>query len=365
VRNPPTARRGLGWIPILFGLFAAVPASASVDVSYSIASAYIYSTHAVELDEANPGGSVEQHYAVSTDPAKPSELGVNYAAYADTGGFYFLHQDYCVGSCSIYSRSIVSIVLTNNDPNPVDLRFDTMITPGHLAEIGQQGSTSGTYAFEIFQNGTNIFTSTGSVFSDGMVVDPGKINGTPVAFNGYTDSFTGDAHTIDWGATNLSVPLLTIASNSSALLQYSAVYQVTNDALCTDLADCSSLEVAFGDPRNDGGVLERAAFMSFGVNPLDKAVIGGSYDPFFVPISVVPTGSPDPDAPPDAPVINYVMNFKSNAAEIDPSPAPEAASWVTMLCGFGVAGVAMRRRRDAIWAATCDELCRRPDLSVG
>jgi hypothetical protein len=352
MRDPAPVRFGLSSFLFLMGAFWGVPASAAVSIAYTIGSSYTYSMGSSDPGDPNPGGVSEQHFIASTDPDRPSELGINYTAYADTGGFYFLHQNYCVGSCSTYSRSIVSINLTNNDPDPVNLRFDTMITPGHLAAIGQQGSTSGSYAFEIFQNGTNIFTTTGHIFSDGLQVDPGMIDSNPLTFNGYTDSFTGNAHTIDWGATNLSVPLMTIAGNSTTVLTYSAVYQVSNDVVCTDLTDCSSLEVVFGDPRNDGSVLALRTFGAQGLQPLDKAVIGGSYDPYFVPIEFVPVGSPDPDAPPDAPVINYTANFKSNVIDDgDISAAPEPATWATMLCGFGFAGVALRRRRAVIAAA--------------
>jgi len=301
------------------------------------------------------GGLAEQHYVASTDPAKVSELGINYDTYTAPGGFYFLHQDYCVGSCSVYSSTVVTITLTNTDSAPVDLRFDTMITPGHLASISPTPFASGNYAFKVIQNpggpgsdAVTLYDSSGTIDPDTLHVYPDNLDpGSGMEFNSLTQNFDGALKTIDWGATNLSVPLLTIAGNTTSTLSYVASYQISNDGVCTDLTDCSSLEVAFGDPRNDGGVLERAALRSFGAQPLNKAVVGGGYDPFFVPISFVPLGSPDPDAPPDAPVINYTTNFKSNAVDDgqDTSAAPEPATWVTMLCGFGVAGMALRRRR--------------------
>jgi len=358
VVNIARTKRGSARILVLACLSLAAPASASVDVSYSISNTFGVLLGSNAGAEANLAGLSKQYYAASSDPNARSELGVNYTAYADSGGFYFLHQDYCTGNCSVYSSTVISIALTNTDSSPVNLRFDSMITPGHLALTHPTQLTSGSYSFEVIQNSgaeAELFRTTGRITSDGVSVDQGQIDSDAFAFNGLSETQTGDFHTIDWGATNLSVPLLTIAGNSSSLLSYVAIYQVTNDdGQCLDLATCSSLEVAFGDPRNDGSIIaERAAFLSFGTKPLDKAVVGGGYDPFFIPFSFVPVGSPDPDAPPNPPLINYTTAFRSNVIDDgqDPSAAPEPATWATMVLGFGVAGLAVRRRHGSRRAA--------------
>jgi hypothetical protein len=348
------------FLPLLV-LLVAAPASAAVDVVYSISNSYGYLMGANTGATPDAGGLAEQHYVASTDPAKVSELGINYDTYTAPGGFYFLHQDYCVGSCSVYSSTVVTIMLTNTDSNPVDLRFDTMITPGHLASISPTAFASGNYAFKVIQNpgggGGDEFTlydSSGTIDPDTLHVYPdnGGLYPDGLEFNGLTTTLGNPIKTIDWGATNLSVPLLTIAGNTTSTLSYVASYQISNDGVCTDLTDCSSLEVVFGDPRNDGSVLALRAFGHQSALPLNKAVVGGGYDPFFVPISFVAVGSLDPDAPPDAPVINYTRNFKSNAIDDGNMPAaPEPATWLTMLCGFGVAGLALRRRSGSIATA--------------
>ena len=361
MRDLARVRRGLPWVISILGVLGAVPASAAILESYAISNSYGYTFNndvsgSVIGGTLQPGGSVEQHFLSNSTPDGVSELGVNYTAVAGDGGFYFLHQDYCAGTCSVASKTVIDVTLTNTDSAAANLRFDSVITPGHMALNGPSDGMLGSYNFTVQQidgSGTStLFASQGNIIPDGPFVEPGNLDGMGGGdFNGrtYTNPAMSNWATINWGVTNLSVPMLTIDAGASVTLRYIANYDVRNNGLCDDLGNCSSLEIVFGDPRNDGSIIaERAAFMSLASTPetLSKALIGGAYDPYFVPFTFVPIDGPPQDPQDLPPEITYDSFFKSNATtNTDPSPTPEPATWATMLCGFALTGTVMRRRR--------------------
>jgi len=353
MRNLVCARRGLPWLLPVLGVFWGTPAASAVVESYSVTNSYGYALGSAAGATLQPGGETEQHYINDLTPGSQSELGVNYTTTAGSGGFYFLHQDYCVGTCSVASKTVIDVTLQNTDLlNAVDLRFDSIITPGHLALNGTTSGTSGSFVFTVDQIDTsthNLYEAQGYFNTDGA----GLIPNDPFNATITTNPAMSNWMAIDWSATNLSLPMLTIGAGETVTLRYSASYDVRNSGACDDLGNCSSLEVVFGDPRNDGGVLERAAFFSAAPSPISKALVGGAYDPYFVPFSFVPLDAdPQPD-PPLSPEITYDTMFKSNVStdDGDPGAVPEPATWAMMVAGFGVAGVALRRRRKAVAAA--------------
>jgi hypothetical protein len=355
MRSFAWARRGLIGILPAVGIFCSMPASAAILESYSISNSYGYILGSAGGAPLQAGGLTEQHYVGDSTPGSQSELGINYTATAGDGGFYFLHQDYCVGTCSVASKTVIDVTLKNTDLlNAVDLRFDSLITPGHLALNGTNSGTAASFLFQVDQldgpgNTTdhNLYKAEGYINPD----DSGLIPSEP--FNGQvtTNPAMSNWKTIDWSATNLSLPMLTIDAGATVMLRYSASYDVRNEGACDDLPTCSALEIVFGDPRNDGSVLARS-FGALNSSPISKALIGGAYDPYFVPFSFVPLDA-DPQAdPPLSPEITYDKFLKSNVStDTNPGAVPEPATWAMMLGGFGVAGVAMRRRRKSALTA--------------
>lgn len=356
------ARSALGSCALLalFGGLAAAPANAVSVSSVTITNSYGYSIGGSSVN-VPVGGSSQTSYVGSAAPAALSELGLNYNATADAGGFYFLHDQYCVGDCHTYSQTTITFNLTTDDAGGDYSRFDSQITPGHLARLlGSNTDNSGSFTFDVSQLTTPIegTASPHSLYSASGSVGPSSISVDKVVegYNGFNIQ-TGPHglwEVYDWGTTNLNVNLEPIYT--TAQLTYTATYHTSGYDSCADIFQCSGLEVAFGDPRNDGAVTLAAsfglrAFISDAVT-LNRPVIGGIYDPHFVTYDFVPaklpSGDPYPLPPPqdDPPKWKYNRLFQSNVLGV-----PEPASWAMMIAGFGLVGSAARRRRAVLQAA--------------
>jgi hypothetical protein len=318
----------------------ATSAGAQVSESVSIQNLYGYGVGPQAAATPTPGGSTETFYVGSNLPGVQSEVGVNYTATADKAGFFFLHDNYCVGSCSTYSQTVITFTITNNGDGPVNLRFDSQITPGHIAQIFGDAPMEGSFDFTVRQTigreTATLYSADGGVNSDGIYLNTGNL-----AFNGLTDTQdpNGRWHVLDWSTTNLSVPLLQLSGGQTTTLTYTATYGVNAAAECSDVLSCQGLQVVFGDPRNNGGVNLRLD----GSDDADDAlypVIGRVYDPHLVLAQIVPDDAPLPNQPEALPPTNYGPLFDPRAIGV-----PEPATWAMMIGGFGIVGGSLRRRR--------------------
>ncbi len=341
------ARMNLGRIAFGAALFAASTTlsstvSAKVTEEYSVSTVFGYLTNSkdpvVQVETGVDKGSV---FLGSTDGIFQSELGIDYTATAGDGSFFFLHQNYCAGTCSTFSQSIISITLNNTGLEPVSLRFDSQITPGHLSVMSPSGGMDAQFSFVVDQKVSSdefqaLYTATGAIIPDGPFLDTGGL-----AFNGleYTNPPMSNWAVIDWGATNLSVPLLTLDAGATTVLRYRASYYVRNDGQCDTLDTCSSAEIVFGDPRNNGSVPLSSLAMLNESDPVGKPLVGGVYTPYRVPFRIVPLTTPLPEDPEPKTPVTYTPVFASRANAV-----PEPATWAMMVLGFAASGFAARRR---------------------
>jgi hypothetical protein len=310
-----------------------IPASAAVIETVSIENYYGFSPGEGTGAGSQMGSGREQFFVPSSTNG-PSELGIDYTAFANKDGFFFLHQNYCIGTCSTFSNTTITFALTNTGSEAVALRFDSLITPGHLSLVGSGVDTAGSFNFYVSQSAddatTRLYEASGNVSRAGLQLDTGSITFNDLATNVVPGS---DAQVVDWGATTLSLPLLQIGANSTSFVTYSATYSVRNNNTCVALTNCSSAEIVFGDPRNNGGITGRA------LADVTQPQVGGSYSPYLVPFSFVPVDAPPPGDPPAKTPVTYLPFNQSNAGVV-----PEPATWAMMIFGFAGVGLAMRRR---------------------
>ena len=337
------ARRLLGSaVPLaLAAAFAASPAGAEVKVdSTTIHNTYSYGIGNVPDVGADPAGSTLSTYVGFDSLGVQSELGLNYNATADNNAFFFLHDHYCVGVCQTSSSTEIVFTLSNDQEGREVVRFDSQITPGHLAAVFGEGEMGGAFSFDVTQViGDAMFPlyhAEGFAGPNGVSLNSGNL-----IFNSLNRVAGDGFELLDWGTTNLNLQLNPFFGQSQLI--YTATYNTFVSEPCADLFGCSGVQVAFGDPRNDGGVTNFAAFAAAASDPT-RPVIGGIFDPHLVTFAFVPVdpdGGPAlPDQPgaPEQPTYNRL--FQSNAV-------PEPASWALMILGFGLAGSAVRRRRAA------------------
>jgi hypothetical protein len=283
----------------------------------------------------------------------PAQYGLNFFTHSSNNSFVFLQNLFCVGTCATYSLTTVTLTLTNTGSTAETMRFDSEITPGHLASIGSNPNAQGMFDFDVTQttggsthtlysaDGLTNATTTGITTSDGS------------AFNGLTKSTNGATYDVlDWSATNLNLLLDTILPGQTSTLTYrSLVSTTTTTSQCTDIIDCGGVQVAFGDPRRNGGGADSvmASVMAASAMALDDTdltpVINPDYALAVVPFSIV---SPDSPLPPEPPV----LATPTYGPLFIPSPSPEPAGWMLLIVGFGMVGAVLRRRQPSRYAAT-------------
>ncbi|OYQ27821.1 hypothetical protein CHU93_09765 [Sandarakinorhabdus cyanobacteriorum] len=119
------------------------------------------------------------------------------------------------------------------------------------------------------------------------------------------------------------------------------------ESTCSDFATCGGLQVAFGDPRNDGSSELSAARSGLaslaGLPSSYSPVVGAKFDAYKIETALAPQSVPDTRTDPVAPPIIYSGVFVP-----PPGSVPEPASWLMLIAGFGLTGAAMRRRRHAV-----------------
>lgn len=281
-----------------------------------------------------PGGPMVTAYATSQQPGLLAESGVKYTATASDDSFFFLHDNYCVGTCATYSQTAITFVVTNQDSVALDLRFDSLITPGHIAWVAGLSEVSASFTFDVTQTigreTVSLYSTNGGVNSDGIFLNTSDQR----PFNNLVSSrVEGEYEVLDWSSTNLNLNLATLGAGESTTITYFATYQSLGTAACVDILDCPGAQVVFGDPRNNGGVTNR-------VPP--QPVIGAPYDPFRIPYAVVLADSPLPGNPPRITPPPYGPLFRP-----DVLPVPEPGTWAMLIAGVGAVGGVARRRRPA------------------
>ena len=302
------------------------------------------------------GGDKETFYVADNLPTESSEVGINYIGIADVGSFFFLHDNYTVGAGSTASQTVITFTLTNQTQNRVALRFDSLITPGHLAQIRGDSTQNGFFDFRVTQTfegqseGNTLYSAFGSINSDGINLFTGTnpLTGQAFEFNGLNRQSTRQWEVVDWSATALSIPLAVLEAGQTSEISYIATYGTTGSAVCENVLQCPGLQVVFGDPRNDGGVTNIGNLSDNGLNLVDDGVypvIGRNYDAFGIPFAFVEIDAPLPENPAGEGPIKYGALFDPRAA------VPEPATWAMMIGGFGLLGGAARRRRAVAVAA--------------
>ena len=350
--------RGLkaGFVPAIgaMALFGTTPASALVIETATVVNQYGYaisSGNSVDPNNANVGGDSGKFFTPAYLVSEESEVGVQFEGTAGPGKLFFLHNNYCVGTCQTFSQTVITFDLFNNSNEAVDLRFDSQITPGHIARIfgNQDVNLNGQFDFSVRQIVSNeantLYAAQGGVNSDGIFLSTSDRRD----FNGLTrqSNFNAGWDVLDWGTTNLNLQLATLGAGEHTQVQYIATYGVTSNAACTSINDCGGLQIVFGDPRNDGGVSNltnggaelRGGPMNLGSGDPTYPVIGRNYGTAGIFANFVPVGTDLPNDPATFTAPNYGPLF------IPLAGVPEPGSWALMVGGIGLIGGMARRRR--------------------
>lgn len=335
------------------GLSLAAGAGATIIETSTMTNSYSYTVGSLSGSNANAPGNVGLFLSDSAGGFQ-SDLGLALTASLDKGSFFFLQNGYCVGSCSLSLTTDITFQLTNTGPAAADLSFQSLITPGHLAQsnlVGTNAAQKGVFGFTVAQDGRTLYRADG--FNSNRPPQVDTANDVP--FNNEVKNVNLPLWNVtDWSATPLVVDLLTIgAGQTSTLVYHSRIDVVTTNTACPDTTNCLGYQVAFGDPRSLGGA---TGFATLGPAPLSHALalptasqllsappspaVGALYDPYNVTYSFVPQGATPPQPPIGNPPITYDIPYKGGAV-------PEPESWALMLLGFAAVGATIRRRRQA------------------
>lgn len=303
------------------GLLLAPQAGATVVETLSTSSSYTY-----DLVPGRPGfnsgtGDRGVFHVTGGNPLQATDIKINYGTLtASNASFFFLHNIQCQGYCSIGVTTDVVDTITNTGPRAVDLRLDSSITAGHFGLVqNARTATSGIFQFDITQktNGADhqLYQALGQISSNGASIDTSDGS----VFNNLKRYHDPAQTGLDWDETPLSVLLDTLAPGQTTTVTYRSLTYLNSYGICTRIPFCDGVQVAFGDPRDNGGVFGFAAALNS--SPLREPV-------------------------------GWVLNRGFDMAKVNMdvvilSVAPEPASWAMMLVGFGVAGATMRRRRGA------------------
>lgn len=316
-------------------------------ISAVMQNSYEYSIGGGPMQSAAPTGDVRLRVN-SNVGGNLSEVGIDLTARLDGDSFFYLHNGYCVGTCSIAMKTILTFTLANTGASPLDVRWDSLITPGHLGQVGSDGT--GLFHFILVDG--NDATGIGEVHQESRGetfgwYDDFVLGETPLAGFRRDTYSEGVGHLnawsfADWSATGLNIDLLTIPGNSTTILTYHSSVSMANSSLCTDLADCGGVQVAFGDPRNTGSVGGRMAGPTAFLTSAEP-LIGRAFDVFTNEAQLFVTpDTPLPVPPAVLPAVTYGAPFST---PVPPPAVPEPASWALLFLGFGAIGSMLRARR--------------------
>lgn len=310
----------------------------------TIKNTYSYNIAGQTSSGMNDGGAVEIGRRETTATGI-SEMFLSLNGTLEQGSFLFLHNGTCVGVCSLTMTTDITFSLFNGGPSPVTLRFDSQITPGHLANsfLNPSGQSQASFDFKVSQDPGLRQGLLYQANGDAAQAPPSLVTSDGLPFAGLTlDENTPDWSVLDWSATNLSLPMATIAPGQTSNFYYrSRLTITTNQTDCPDPTLCESFQVAFGDPRNAGGVLSLSnPFASAASDNAINPAVGAPYDPFRVTYRFLPLGAPLPSTPPIIPPLQYDVNYLG--------PVPEPGTWMLLILGFGLTGAMLRKRRNSM-----------------
>lgn len=340
---------------IMGTVVAIVPGALSAQVveTSTIENIYSYNLAGQAGSGTFGSGAVEVARQAAT-ATSVSEMFLSLNGTLDQGSFLFLHNGTCVGICSLTMTTNITFSLFNGGNAPVALQFDSQITPGHLAHslLDPLSPSQASFNFTVSQDPGLRQGLLYQANGDATQAPPSLVTSTGQAFNGIDFNQNSPAWSVlDWSATDLSVALAIIAPGQTSNLYYRSTLTITTNQLnCLDPTLCESFQVAFGDPRNAGGVLSLSARESMArmlaaplaSTDLINPAVGAPYDPFRVNYRFSPLNTPLPNPAPIIPPIEYDINYRG------PGAVPEPGTWMLLIVGFGFAGAVMRRRRPQI-----------------
>lgn len=302
---------------VTLGLLLAPQAGATIVETLSTSTSYTYDL-VPGLPGLNSGtGDTGTFHVTGGNPLQATDIKINYGTLtASNASFFFLHNIQCQGYCSVGVTTDVVDTITNTGPKAVDLRLDSNITAGHLGLVqNAKTASAGKFQFDITQktNGTDheLYQALGQISSSGASITTSDGSVFTNLKSYHDPAQTG----LDWDETDLSVLLDTLQPGQTTTVTYRSLTYLNAYGFCTNVTLCDGVQVAFGDPRNNGGVFGFAALLG---SPLKE-----------------PVGW----------VLNRGFDMAKVKMDLVNLSAPEPASWAMMLIGFGMAGAAMRRGR--------------------
>jgi hypothetical protein len=330
-------------------LLASAPAVAQLTIS-----APSMFTNGSWRDEFNDDGTsfftIDQADFHFQGPGGLPSLDIDLNSYTTPGGgFFFLHNLTAKGGGTATMTTVLSFTITNNTPTTQFLRFDSMITPGHIALQGSQSSNLALFNFSVDQsvggNNSQLYWARGYVDTDSNQPDVVETS-NGVDFAGFSSYTANDRVAYDWGATPLNLNLNPIFAGQTHTLRYTSTTYASAGGVCLTVLGCEGVQVAFGDPRNDGSSVSQrlngaadASALTTSLN--QEPLIGrsfGAYEGFIAQVvdqgAPLPPALPAPQSPPD---YTWLPAVDSVAA------VPEPRNWLMLLAGFGLVGTMLRR----------------------
>ncbi len=263
--------------------------------------------------------------------------GIALTSYVDRGNFFFHHNIYSQGGGFIEMFTRLTITLTNTGGTEALLRFDSLITPGHIALQGSNSANGVFFNFTVTQNSgsgkVSLYQALGGIsefYSNGYVAttDGGLNNMSKYRSEGRVG--------FDWDATPLNLALQPIGPGETHVISYENTTSAYSGGVCVTLLGCEGTQVAFGDPRRDGSTSRRSDGVSLASTT--ESFIGRTFGSFSLPAPQIV--SVEAALPPEPESFLVPTNYDSLPA-VD--SVPEPASWVTLIIGFGLVGTVMRR----------------------
>ena len=309
-----------GLMPAMIAMSAIPAAHATIMETLTSSSSYTY-----DFAPGNAGAfsGVGDGVLVRTgsNPDLATEIKFNNQTLAASdASFFFLQNIQCKGFCSVSATTQIVNTITNTGSGFTGLALQSNITPGHFGLVQNADTlSSGLFLFEIRQNirgiGKLLYSATGSVSSAGAFITTSDGS----VFNGLKAYQDPAQVGLDWNATDLSVLLGPLAPGATTTVTYSAKTILNSYGTCRDVTLCDGVQVAFGDPRNTGGILLRGA--------APPTLAGGFVEP-----------------------VGFVLDRGFDKARLrlkvtEISAVPEPSSWAMLIVGFGLVGAAARRSR--------------------
>ncbi len=301
---------------------SAIPsAQAGITESLTSSSGYTYDFAPGNAGTFSGAGGSVAITDTGNSPELATEVKLNYQTLvAEDASFFFLQNIQCKGFCSVSATTQIINTITNTGTSFTGLEMISNITPGHFGLVQNANTaSSGSFIFEITQNIGGIskllYSAQGKVSSLGAFITTSDGS----VFNGL-EAYNDPAQIgLDWKATDLSVFLDPLAPGATTTLTYSAKTVLNSYGICLDVTLCDGVQVAFGDPRNTGGIIpSRPSVSERGLETMEPVgfVLDRGFDKARLRLRVV-----------EAPAV------------------PEPSSWAMLIVGFGTLGAAMRRSR--------------------